>query len=58
MRFLVGAPIISVHARRMGDTDAEAVHEDKASITLGLRMDRSALFITFLMVAYPLPKKE
>ena len=35
MRFLAGAPIISVQARRMGDTDAEAVTEDKASITLG-----------------------
>lgn len=35
MRFLAGAPIVSVHARRMGDTDAEAVTEDKASITLG-----------------------
>ena len=35
MRFLAGAPITSVQARRMGDTDAEAVTEDKASITLG-----------------------
>jgi predicted dehydrogenase/threonine dehydrogenase-like Zn-dependent dehydrogenase len=35
MRFLAGAPIVSVHARRMGDTDAETVTEDKASITLG-----------------------
>ena len=35
MRFLAGAPIASVQARRMGDTDAEAVTEDKASITLG-----------------------
>ena len=32
---LSGAPIISVHARFDGDTDAEAVLEDKASITLG-----------------------
>ena len=35
MRFLAGARITSVQARRMGDTDAEAVTEDKASITLG-----------------------
>ena len=35
MRFLAGAPIISVQARRMSDTDAEAVTEDKAAITLG-----------------------
>ena len=34
MRFLAGAPITSVQARRMGDTDAEAITEDKASITL------------------------
>jgi len=35
MRFLAGSPIVSVQARRMGDADAEAVTEDKASITLG-----------------------
>lgn len=35
MRFLADAPITSVQARRMGDTDAEAVTEDKAAITLG-----------------------
>lgn len=35
MRFLAGAPIASVQARRMGDTSAVAVTEDKASITLG-----------------------
>lgn len=35
MRFLAGAPITSVQARRMGDMDAETVTEDKASITLG-----------------------
>jgi predicted dehydrogenase/threonine dehydrogenase-like Zn-dependent dehydrogenase len=35
MRFLAGAPIISVQARRMGDSDAETVTEDKAAITLG-----------------------
>ena len=35
MRFLAGASIVSVEARRMGDTDADPVTEDKASITLG-----------------------
>ena len=35
MRFLAGAAITSVQARRMGDTHTEAVTEDKASITLG-----------------------
>ncbi len=35
MRFLAGAPITSVQARRMGDTDAEAVTEDTAAIMLG-----------------------
>lgn len=35
MRFLAGASITSMHARRMGDSHAEAVTEDKASITLG-----------------------
>ncbi|PWG02094.1 bi-domain-containing oxidoreductase [Sphingosinicella humi] len=35
MRFLVGAPITSVTARRMGDSDAVSVTEDKAVITLG-----------------------
>ncbi len=35
MRFLAGAPIVSVQARCMGDTDAVAVTADKAAITLG-----------------------
>lgn len=35
MRFLADAPIVSVQARRMGDTDAETVTEDKAAIMLG-----------------------
>jgi len=35
MRFLADAPITSVQARRMGETDAEAVTEDKAAIMLG-----------------------
>ena len=35
MRFLAGSPIVSVHARRMGDAPSVAVTEDKASITLG-----------------------
>ncbi|MFT7264940.1 MAG: putative dehydrogenase/threonine dehydrogenase-like Zn-dependent dehydrogenase [Halioglobus sp.] len=35
MRFLAGAKIVSVQARRMGDTNSKMVTEDKASITLG-----------------------
>lgn len=35
MRFLAGAPIVSVQARRMGDHPGVPVTEDKASITLG-----------------------
>lgn len=35
VRFLVGHPIVSVSARRMGDSPAVPVTEDKASITLG-----------------------
>lgn len=35
MRFLVGSPILSVSARRMGDGGGVVVTEDKASITLG-----------------------
>lgn len=35
MRFLAGSEIISVQARRMGDTGDGAITEDKASITLG-----------------------
>jgi len=35
MRFLVGAPIISVTARRMGDSASVEITEDKAVITLG-----------------------
>jgi predicted dehydrogenase/threonine dehydrogenase-like Zn-dependent dehydrogenase len=35
MRFLAGSPIVSVQARRMGDSPGMAIAEDKASITLG-----------------------
>ena len=35
MRFLAGSRIVSVQARRMGETDTVAILEDKASITLG-----------------------
>jgi predicted dehydrogenase len=35
MRFLAGSPIVSVHARRMGDNDAVRTTEDKAVIVLG-----------------------
>ena len=35
MRFLAGSPVVSVQARRMGDTPGVAITEDKACITLG-----------------------
>lgn len=35
MRFLAGSRIVSVQARRMGDTPGVTITEDKASITLG-----------------------
>ncbi|MDC4272348.1 bi-domain-containing oxidoreductase [Acinetobacter baumannii] len=35
MRFLAGSKIVSIQARRMGETDAVQVLEDKASITIG-----------------------
>jgi len=35
MRYLAGSEVTSVQARRMGDTDAVAVTEDKAAIILG-----------------------
>lgn len=35
MRFLAGAPIVSVQARRMGQTDSREITEDKAAILLG-----------------------
>ncbi|MEO1945353.1 MAG: bi-domain-containing oxidoreductase [Candidatus Thioglobus sp.] len=35
MRFLASSKIVSVQARRMGDTDSVAVTEDKAAIILG-----------------------
>ncbi len=35
MRFLVGSPIVSIQARRMGDAPGMVITEDKASITLG-----------------------
>ena len=35
MRFLVGSKIVSIQARKMGDTSSRAVTEDVASIVLG-----------------------
>ena len=35
MRFLAGSPIVSIQARRMGDSPGMQITEDKASITLG-----------------------
>lgn len=35
MRYLADSPIVSIQARRMGDTAGQEITEDKASITLG-----------------------
>ena len=35
MRFLAGSPVVSIQARRMGDSPGVETSEDKASITLG-----------------------
>jgi predicted dehydrogenase len=35
MRHLAGAPIVSVQARRMGESDVLPITDDKAAITLG-----------------------
>lgn len=35
MRFLAGSKIVSIQARRMGDTPTVSITEDKAAITLG-----------------------
>ncbi|VVN65214.1 bi-domain-containing oxidoreductase [Pseudomonas fluorescens] len=48
MRFLAGSKIISVQARRMGDTPGVDITEDKASITLGFE---DGSFGTILYVA-------
>ncbi len=37
MRFLAGSSIVSVQARRMGDTDSGNITEDKAAIILGFK---------------------
>lgn len=37
MRYLAGSPIVSIQARRMGDSPGVAITEDKAAITLGFR---------------------
>lgn len=57
MRFLVGAPITEFEARRMGDTSAVAVCEDKAAITLGFA-DGSLGTIHYLANGGPAFPKE
>lgn len=57
MRFLAASPIVSVQARRMGDTLGVAVTEDKASITLGFE-DGSFGTILYLANGAPSFPKE
>jgi predicted dehydrogenase/threonine dehydrogenase-like Zn-dependent dehydrogenase len=57
MRFLVGAPIVSIQARRMGDAPGMQITEDKASITLGFE-DGSFGTILYLANGAPSFPKE
>ncbi|MDN7134543.1 bi-domain-containing oxidoreductase [Pseudidiomarina terrestris] len=57
-RFLVDSPIISVQARKMGDTDNGEVTEDKASITLGFEDGSLATIHYFANGANSFPKER
>jgi predicted dehydrogenase/threonine dehydrogenase-like Zn-dependent dehydrogenase len=58
MRYLVGHPITSVQARRMGDHSAVAVTEDKASITLGFADGSFGTIHYFANGAVAFPKER
>lgn len=58
MRFLVGAPIVSVQARRMGDHPGVPVTEDKASITLGFEDGSFGTIHYFANGAASFPKER
>ncbi len=57
MRYLVGSPIVSVQARRMGDSPAVRISEDKAAIILGFA-DGSLGTIHYLANGGPAFPKE
>ncbi len=58
MRFLAGSKIVSVQARRMGDTPGMAITEDKASITLGFEDGSFGTILYFANGAASFPKER
>jgi predicted dehydrogenase/threonine dehydrogenase-like Zn-dependent dehydrogenase len=58
MRFLAGSPIISIQARRMGDSAGVAITEDKASITLGFANDSFGTILYLANGAASFPKER
>jgi predicted dehydrogenase/threonine dehydrogenase-like Zn-dependent dehydrogenase len=58
MRFLAGSPIVSVQARRMGDSPGIAITEDKASITLGFEDGSFGTILYFANGASSFPKER
>ncbi|WP_408003652.1 bi-domain-containing oxidoreductase [Pseudomonas saliphila] len=58
MRFLAGSEIVSVQARRMGDSSSVAITEDKASITLGFADGSFGTILYFANGAASFPKER
>jgi predicted dehydrogenase/threonine dehydrogenase-like Zn-dependent dehydrogenase len=58
MRFLVGFKIVSVQARRIGNSSSVAVKEDKASITLGFSDGSFGTILYFANGASNYPKER
>lgn len=58
MRFLAGSPIVSVQARRMGDSPGVAVTEDKAAITLGFADGSFGTILYFANGSAAFPKER
>lgn len=58
MRFLAGSPIVSVQARRMGDSPSVDVSEDKAAIILGFEDGSFGTIHYFANGAASFPKER
>ncbi len=58
MRFLVGSPIVSIQARRMGSAPGVVITEDKASITLGFEDGSFGTILYFANGAASFPKER
>ena len=58
MRFLANSPVVSVQARRMGDSPGLAITEDKASITLGFEDGSFGTILYFANGAAGFPKER